>query len=109
MMAGGNGVGGIVVRSRYGSPKLKMSSTQPSGVMSCWLSEGYVASWIQKHFTVSARTWFGLYSWYFTSQLSETDLIAGQPQRERRLRVARERCRRTLRVLCGLLRRHQLP
>src|SRR5262245_22678459 len=35
MIARGNGVGGVVVSSLYGSPKLKISSTQPSGVMSC--------------------------------------------------------------------------
>src|SRR5262245_46688549 len=66
MMAGGSGVGGSVLGSRYGSPKLKMSSTQPSGVMSCRSSEGYVPSWIQKHFTVSARSLCGARSSYLT-------------------------------------------
>src|SRR5262245_38027026 len=68
MAAGGNGMGGVVVSRTYGLPKLKMSSAQPSGVMSCVSSAGYVPSWIQKHLAVSWRIECGLYSWYFTSR-----------------------------------------
>src|SRR5262245_53245694 len=72
MMASGSGEGGVVVRNRYGLPKLKISSTQPSGVMSCSVAEGEAPSWIQKHLTVSARIGCGLYSWYFTGAASST-------------------------------------
>src|SRR5262245_3072564 len=64
MIASGSVVGGDVVRSRYGLPKLKMSSTHPSGSMSCSASEGKEPSWIQKHFTESSRIGCGSYSWY---------------------------------------------
>jgi hypothetical protein len=53
MNAVGNGVGGVVVSNKYGLPKLKMSSTHPSGVMSRALSQGKLASWIQRHLTLS--------------------------------------------------------
>src|SRR5262245_8267189 len=64
MIASGSVVGGDVVRIKYGLPKLKMSSTHPSGSMSCSASEGKDPSWIQKHFTESLRIECGSYSWY---------------------------------------------
>src|SRR5262245_28974140 len=64
MQATGSDVGGVVESSTYGLPKLKISSTQPSGVISIRFSVSNVASWTQKQRTVSARTACGLISRY---------------------------------------------